>query len=352
MTGKSPEAFRTISEVADWLDRPAHVLRFWESKFSQVKPVKRAGGRRYYRPDDMLLLGGIKKLLHDDGMTIKGAQKVLREQGVRYVSALSQPLDDDGALSAATTLVPDAAANLHSAPAAATAVTAPEPAPEKPIAAPFDAKPEQATHSIDDHSVDDDATAATAPHHATSHGAEQIESPATIKADTTETDTIQPDTVKSDTVKTDTMVTDTVITRPAMAPPAMETRPIDQTQPPRSPSADANTPTESPKQGQGGDATQSESRQDGLSETAPPDTASIPHASLPPQPPADPIVAKALGADIPPDPDPSLWPPEPGVLSQIAALSGPIALANRAGIAALIARLDAMRSHMATARKS
>ena len=73
--GKSAEAFRTISEVADWLGVPAHVLRFWESKFTQVKPVKRAGGRRYYRPADMRLLGGIRKLLHDDGMTIKGVQK-------------------------------------------------------------------------------------------------------------------------------------------------------------------------------------------------------------------------------------------------------------------------------------
>ncbi|MDQ2093094.1 MerR family transcriptional regulator [Rhodalgimonas zhirmunskyi] len=92
---KSADAFRTISEVADWLGSPAHVLRFWESKFTQVKPVKRAGGRRYYRPADMLLLGGIKKLLHDDGMTIKGVQKVLREQGVKYVSSLSDPLDAD-----------------------------------------------------------------------------------------------------------------------------------------------------------------------------------------------------------------------------------------------------------------
>lgn len=95
MPGKSPDAFRTISEVADWLQTPAHVLRFWESKFSQVKPVKRAGGRRYYRPADMALIGGIKKLLHDDGMTIKGVQKVLREQGIKYVSALSPPLDED-----------------------------------------------------------------------------------------------------------------------------------------------------------------------------------------------------------------------------------------------------------------
>lgn len=91
---KSPDAFRTISEVADWLGIQAHVLRFWESKFSQVKPVKRAGGRRYYRPGDMQLLGGIKKLLHDDGLTIKGVQKILREHGVAYVVNLSQPLED------------------------------------------------------------------------------------------------------------------------------------------------------------------------------------------------------------------------------------------------------------------
>lgn len=95
---KSRDAFRTISEVADWLDTPTHVLRFWESRFTQVKPVKRAGGRRYYRPSDMMLLGGIKKLLHEDGMTIRGVQKLLREQGVKHVSTLSQPIissDDD-----------------------------------------------------------------------------------------------------------------------------------------------------------------------------------------------------------------------------------------------------------------
>ena len=95
---KSREAFRTISEVSDWLETPAHVLRFWESRFSQVKPVKRAGGRRYYRPADMRLLGGIKQLLHDDGLTIKGVQKILREQGVKHVSALCvEQLSDDAA---------------------------------------------------------------------------------------------------------------------------------------------------------------------------------------------------------------------------------------------------------------
>lgn len=92
---KSKDAFRTISEVADWLETQPHVLRFWESKFTQVRPVKRAGGRRYYRPADMLLLGGIKKLLHDDGMTIKGVQKLLREKGIKQVSSFSRPLDDD-----------------------------------------------------------------------------------------------------------------------------------------------------------------------------------------------------------------------------------------------------------------
>jgi DNA-binding transcriptional MerR regulator len=91
---KSPDAFRTISEVADWLGVQAHVLRFWESKFPQVKPVKRAGGRRYYRPADMELIGGIKTLLHEQGMTIKGVQKTLREEGVAHVSSFSPGIDD------------------------------------------------------------------------------------------------------------------------------------------------------------------------------------------------------------------------------------------------------------------
>lgn len=86
---KSPEAFRTISEVADLLETPAHVLRFWESRFPQIRPVKRAGGRRYYRPADVALLSGIKRLLHDEGLTIRGVQKMLREQGVRHVAGLA-----------------------------------------------------------------------------------------------------------------------------------------------------------------------------------------------------------------------------------------------------------------------
>ena len=89
---KSADAFRTISEVAEWLDTETHVLRFWESKFSQIKPVKRAGGRRYYRPKDMLIIGGIKKLLHEDGLTIKGTQRIIKDKGLNYVSNLSKPL--------------------------------------------------------------------------------------------------------------------------------------------------------------------------------------------------------------------------------------------------------------------
>ena len=89
---KSEKAFRNISEVSDWLETPTHVLRFWESKFSQIKPTKRAGGRRYYRPKDMLLIGGIKQLLHIEGHTIKGAKQVLREKGLNYVVGLSKPI--------------------------------------------------------------------------------------------------------------------------------------------------------------------------------------------------------------------------------------------------------------------
>ena len=84
---KSRDAFRTISEVAEWLDVPTHVLRFWESRFSQIKPVKRAGGRRYYRPSDMRVIGGVKTLLHDQGMTIRGVQKLFRENGIKHISS-------------------------------------------------------------------------------------------------------------------------------------------------------------------------------------------------------------------------------------------------------------------------
>lgn len=87
---KSPDAFRTISEVAEDLDIPQHVLRFWETRFSQIKPLKRGGGRRYYRPDDVALLKGIRRLLYGEGYTIKGLQRILKEQGPRHVQAIGR----------------------------------------------------------------------------------------------------------------------------------------------------------------------------------------------------------------------------------------------------------------------
>jgi len=93
---KSPDAFRTISEAADELDLPQHVLRFWETRFSTIKPLKRGGGRRYYRPEDVLLLKGIRHLLYDQGFTIKGVQKILKDQGGRYVAAIGNGGTVDG----------------------------------------------------------------------------------------------------------------------------------------------------------------------------------------------------------------------------------------------------------------
>ncbi|MCS6761778.1 MAG: MerR family transcriptional regulator [Candidatus Devosia symbiotica] len=87
---KSPDAFRTISEAAEELDLPQHVLRFWETRFNTIKPLKRGGGRRYYRPGDVLLLRGIRHLLYDQGFTIKGVQRILKDQGSRYVIAVGE----------------------------------------------------------------------------------------------------------------------------------------------------------------------------------------------------------------------------------------------------------------------
>ncbi|MGR3492008.1 MAG: MerR family transcriptional regulator [Shimia sp.] len=143
MSTKKRDAFRTISEVAEWLEVAPHVLRFWESKFPQLKPTKRAGGRRYYRPVDMMLIGGIKRLLYDDGVTIKGVQKILKERGVKYVSSLSAPVDGADPVSAEEV---DLTANVVSlnAPKEAPEATAEqieEPVPEAPFIEIPDAQP-------------------------------------------------------------------------------------------------------------------------------------------------------------------------------------------------------------------
>src|ERR1700759_1301193 len=117
---KSPEAYRTIREVADSLDLPQHVLRFWETRFPQIRPLKRAGGRRYYRPDDIERLRLIKRLLYEEGYTIKGVQKLFKEQGVQALSAAPPSLTDSFA--------------------------EPETAPETPVRPPGDVTP-PASHS-------------------------------------------------------------------------------------------------------------------------------------------------------------------------------------------------------------
>jgi len=94
---KGPNAFRTISEAADELGVPQHVLRFWETKFSFIRPMKRAGGRRFYRPQDIAVLSGVRALLHAEGYTIKGVQKLHREQGLTHVIAAG--LGDNGSAS-------------------------------------------------------------------------------------------------------------------------------------------------------------------------------------------------------------------------------------------------------------
>jgi DNA-binding transcriptional MerR regulator len=119
---KSATAFRTISEVSDELDVPQHVLRFWETKFSQVKPLKRGGGRRYYRPEDLAVLRGIRKLLYTDGYTIRGVQRLLKQGGVKGFlegeatatqASTPNPVEPanearvDGASSAASASAPD-----------------------------------------------------------------------------------------------------------------------------------------------------------------------------------------------------------------------------------------------------
>ena len=90
MVEKSPDAFRTISEAAQELEVPQHVLRFWETRFSQIKPMKRAGGRRFYRPADVELLKGVRSLLYKEGYTIRGVQNILKEEGVAYVAGVGR----------------------------------------------------------------------------------------------------------------------------------------------------------------------------------------------------------------------------------------------------------------------
>ena len=127
---KSPDAFKTISEVADELKLPQHVLRFWETRFSQIKPMKRGGGRRYYRPDDLSLLRGIRHLLYSEGYTIKGVQRILKEQGARHVATQWLDAGDDH-----TVAQPNEASDV--APQAPLQPAAPIPVPPTAVMQPM-----------------------------------------------------------------------------------------------------------------------------------------------------------------------------------------------------------------------
>lgn len=139
---KSAEAFRTIGEVADELGVPKHVLRFWEGKFAHIRPMKRGGGRRYYRPEDMELLRGIRTLLHSNGYTIKGVQKILRDQGVEQVKAAAR-LAAEGAVSSGVE-PPRKRSRKHKGQAREDgSVSTPAVAPASAVAAPASARDER-----------------------------------------------------------------------------------------------------------------------------------------------------------------------------------------------------------------
>ncbi|WP_297773998.1 MerR family transcriptional regulator [uncultured Roseovarius sp.] len=308
---KAADAFRTISEVAEWLEIPAHVLRFWESKFTQIKPVKRAGGRRYYRPSDMLLLGGIKVLLHDQGMTIKGAQKYLRENGIQSVAQLSQPLEEmsDGKLS-------DIALDVDTAPARGADVLhfSGGDASQGPSTAKADT--ETATHATSepDTATDiptPDTPSAGAENEADTEPSEENHNPAPIVDETNISmqKASEPDqgaTPPPDTSEADTPASASVMPDDATAPPATPT-----------PEAEADP-----------------DQQDQLdTETGPEaDTASEP---TPPAPLAQP--------DLPEDP-PDTITATPGALAAIAALPRPLTSDLVSHLEPLLSRLKETRA--------
>jgi DNA-binding transcriptional MerR regulator len=162
---KAPGAFRTISEVADEIDVPQHVLRFWESRFAQIRPMKRGGGRRFYRPEDVDLLRGVRHLLYGEGYTIRGVQRILREQGVAFVQdvwragAAPPPppsdedrVDDEGDVSRGTAETQGAPAFFAAGSRSERSEEIPTPVRREPSFAPADAgKSKSAMLNSDQH---------------------------------------------------------------------------------------------------------------------------------------------------------------------------------------------------------
>ncbi len=145
---KSPSAFRTISEVSNELDVPKHVLRFWESKFNQIKPMKLGGGRRYYRPEDMELLRGIRGLLYDQGYTIRGVQRILKENGVRFVKDLPKTGGISPKPHSTLPDIPDVAADAKAGRSRKTGQPAGSPAPTQSLGGSELALPSQARKAL------------------------------------------------------------------------------------------------------------------------------------------------------------------------------------------------------------
>jgi DNA-binding transcriptional MerR regulator len=308
---KSADAFRTISEVAEWLEVPAHVLRFWESKFTQVKPVKRAGGRRYYRPSDMRLLGGIKALLHDEGMTIKGVQKLLREEGVQHVAALSQDLEDGSGDQTFDMATPN-----PSAPAQVLAF-------ERPGARPEDKSAATEDMTGDDAGDTPPATAAT----------ETKESPDAPPFETTRTmpaseSDPEPETGPEPEAETAAPVE----SAPKPEPPADTGPEPEPASPPKDdpypkpPAAPEDTPPDNIFADDIADRPQADPEQEPADTRAEPSAPAAP--SLPPLP------------DLPADPADDV-PGAPGTLNALAALKRPVSRDLAAELAGLSRRLRA-----------
>lgn len=336
---KSADAFRTISEVAEWLGVQTHVLRFWESKFTQIKPVKRAGGRRYYRPADMLLLGGIRKLLHDDGMTIKGVQKLLREEGMAYVADMSAPLDDETAAQIDGDCAPDAGF--------VEAETAPEPTadtvtPFVPIARP---EPEEVAKEPAPTVPDPAPTKKPSVAHSAPEP-EPVASPQPADASAVKKDTNAPEQTVSASAPPDPAPL-------AEDPVAALPDPVKK-EPPEAPRPRfARTPDPAPPISSSGLVNENEDtvatpsfltgRKQGPTETTPQNAAPSvePPAPEPPKP-------KPRIVDVPDEPDPASIEVAPSALSKAARLTH-LRPEQSDAIRPLLAQLTALRDQMASA---
>ena len=323
MVAKSADAFRTISEVAEWLGVQTHVLRFWESKFSQVKPVKRAGGRRYYRPADMLLLGGIRKLLHEDGMTIKGVQKILREEGMAHVADMSPPLDDITAAQVDGDLVAgDGAIEAELVP--------PTPEPEIEVA------PEPV--------VEEAAIVAPVVEAATPEPViEEPQGPPVIDEPVLET----PEAPTPEPMN--------LFAEPP-APDVDDAAPVDETPdtaalPPEPDAAEPARDTPAPLPAFLRRPTPPEPATEAPEDA--PETAAVPSfMAAPPQaePAPEAEAPKPQIIDVPEEPNPEALEVRPSALG-LAARAGALTEAQRAAIAPLVAELTALRDRMASARR-